>query len=216
MIAVPELFALPPGRTFSEEFHITRQLALDWVLPYYDGRHLERTGDWLLAIDPAASEPLIIAALTHDMERSVPGGPFLDKAKMAWDDPVYNTAHCNRSAEIVGRWLAERGVSDRFVRGIHQPIVEHEFGGSAEGDVIQAADSISFLETNGALVARWVEKSECTLEKGREKLVFMCDRVRLERAREVARAHFDRVMAEVDQRLSGAGESLKPFRGIAL
>ena len=133
VIAVPELFALPQGRTFSDEFHAVRQLVRDWILPYYDGRHLERTGDWVLAIDPEASEPLVIAALAHDMERSVPGGPFLDKANMAWDDPVYNTAHCNRSAEIVARWLADRGVSERFVRGVQQPIAEHEFGGSAEG-----------------------------------------------------------------------------------
>jgi hypothetical protein len=216
VIAVPDLFALPPGRIFSDEFHRARQLAREWVLPYYDGRHLERTADWLLAIDPEAGEPLVIAALTHDMERSVPGGPILDKATMAWDDPVYNTAHCNRSAEIVARWLAERGFADWIVRGVHQPIVEHEFGGSAEGDMIQAADSISFLEVNGALVARWVETGACTLEKGREKLQWMCDRVRLERARETARAHFARVMAEVDDRLSGAGESLKPFGGIAL
>ena len=216
MIAVPELFALPPGRTFSDEFHVVRQLARDWIIPFYDGLHLERTGDWLLAIDPEASEPLIIAALTHDMERSVPGGPFLDKANMAWDDRVYNTAHCNRSAEIVSRWLADHGVSERFVRGVQQPISEHEFGGSAEGDVIQAADSISFLDVNGALVARWVERGECTLEKGRQKLQWMCDRVRLERARSTARAQLDRVMKELDARLSGSDESLKPVRGITL
>ena len=41
-------------------------------------------------MEPEASEPLAPAVLTHDMERTVPGGPVLDKARTAWDDPEYN------------------------------------------------------------------------------------------------------------------------------
>lgn len=202
VIAVPAPAALPLGRSFSEEFLRLRQLALDWIHHDYDWKHLARTGDWMLALDPAAAESLVIAALTHDMERAVPGGPVLDKARLAWDDPVYNAAHCGRSAEVVARWLMHHGASERFVHGIRLPILEHEFGGSSEGDLIQAADSISFLETNRTLVARWIERGECSLEKGRAKLRWMCDRVRLERAREVARAQFERAVVEVDERLS--------------
>jgi len=201
VIAVPEPAALPAGRVFSEEFLRVRDLALDWIHAYYDVDHLRRTGDWLLALGPEAAEPLVIAALTHDMERTVPGGPVIDKANTPWDDPAYNTAHCNRSAAVVAKWLVGQGVSDRFVRGIHQPILEHEFGGSAEGDLMQAADSISFLETNRALIVRWVQGRECSLEKGRDKLRWMCDRVRLARARDIARVQFQQAMADVDQRL---------------
>jgi len=199
--AVPTPAALPAGRAFSDEFLRIRDLALDWIHAYYDVDHLRRTGDWLLALDPAAAEPLVIAALTHDMERTVPGGPFLDKVNTAWDDAVYNAAHCARSAEVVAQWLVAQGASDRFIHGIHQPIIEHEFGGSADGDLMQAADSISFLETNRALVARWVAGRECGLEKGRDKLRWMCARVQLERARDIARVHFEQAMADVDQRL---------------
>lgn len=202
VIAVPVPAALPVGRSFSEEFLRVRQLALDWIRDYYDWKHLARTGDWMLALDPEAAEPLVIAALTHDMERAVPGGPVLEKARQAWDEPAYNAAHCARSAEIVARWLVDHGASDRLVHGIRQPILEHEFGGSPEGDLMQAADSISFLETSGALVARWIERGECRLDKGQAKLRWMCDRVRLERGREIARVQFERVVAEVDERLS--------------
>jgi hypothetical protein len=211
MIAIPSPAALPAGRTFSEEFHRLRALALDWIHAYYDVNHLRRAGDWLLALDPHADEPLVIAALTHDMERTVPGGPVIDKANMAWDDLAYNTAHCARSADVVAKWLVSQGASDRFVRAIHQPIVEHEFGGSPEGDLMQAADSISFLETNRTLVVRWVEKGECSLEKGREKLVWMCDRVRLDRARDTARSQYLSAMAEVDERL-GQSEKVPAIR----
>ena len=43
-----------------------------WVGPYWNARHLERTLDWLLVLEPDASEPMRLAALTHDME----GGTF--------------------------------------------------------------------------------------------------------------------------------------------
>ncbi len=195
---------LPVSRVFGAEFLRVRQLALEWIRVYREYEHLRRTGDWLLALDPEAGEPLVIAALTHDMERTVPGGPLIDKARDAWDDLSYNTAHCARSAEVVARWLAERGAPAEFIEGIRQPILEHEFGGSPDGDLIQAADSISFLETNAGLVATWIARGECSLEKGRAKLHWMCERVRLERARETARRLCDRALAEVDRRLSEA------------
>ena len=208
LIAPPEPSALPAGRVFSEEFLRLWELALEWIHDYRDWRHLARTGDWLFALDPDADEPLIIAALTHDMERTVPGGPVLDMARTPWDDPEYNAAHCARSAEVVARWLVDRGASNRFVDGVHRPILEHEFGGSPEGDLVQAADSISFLETNAALVARWVERRECSLEKGRDKVRWMCDRVRIEGARGIAQAQCELAIAEVDRWLAAARQGV--------
>ncbi|MGI9116501.1 MAG: hypothetical protein ACR2JV_02550 [Gaiellales bacterium] len=195
---------LPADREFSEEFLRLRELGLEWIETYYDRDHMRRAADWVLHLDPDASEPLIFAAMTHDLERSVPGGPVLDKVNMRWDDVEYNTAHCERSVEVVSRWLADHDAAEDFIEGIRVPIREHEFGGSPIGDVMQAADSISFLECNGPLVANWVLNGDCSLEKGHEKLHWMRDRVRLERARPIAAAQCAAVLAEVDRRLAEA------------
>ena len=203
-LRAPQAGELPAGRVFSAEFLDLRRQAQVWIGPYYDGEHLARAGDWILALAPEAPEPLAIAALLHDMERSVPGGPALDKVNQSWDDEAYNRAHCERSAEVVAGWLADHGASEAFVEGVRQPIREHEFGGSPAGDLMQAADSISFLEVNGPLVARWVATGECSLEKGRDKLEWMAARVRLERARAAARRQLELVLAEVDRRLAQA------------
>lgn len=192
---------LPAGRAFSESFLRLREAALAWIEPYYDREHMLRAADWVLQLDPDAPEALVLAAMTHDLERSVPGGPVLDKARMAWDDVEYNTAHCTRSVEVVTAWLEAQGADRSFVDGIRTPIAQHEFGGSPIGDVMQAADSISFLEVNGALVAGWVAAGECSLDKGREKLLWMRDRVRLERARAIAAHQCAIALAEVDRRL---------------
>jgi hypothetical protein len=166
----------------SPEFLELRGHALAWIEPYYDGEHLARAAEWLLELEPEAPEPLVIAALLHDMERSVPGGPVLDKKRQRWDDPEYNREHAERSAAVVAGWLVGKCASPRFVEGV-LPIREHELGGSAEGDLLQAADSLSWLEVNGKLAERWVEHGDCSREKAKEKLLWMCERIRLERAR---------------------------------
>ena len=192
---------LPAGRSFSDQFLALREAALVWIDPYYDRDHMLRAADWILALDPMAAEPLIFAALVHDLERSVPGGPVLDKQSMSWDDVGYNTAHCARSVEVVSAWLAAQGAPQAFVDAVAVPIREHEFGGSPLGDVMQAADSISFLEVNGRLVANWVLNNECSLAKGQEKLQWMGDRVRLEQARPIAAHYCAEALADVDRRL---------------
>jgi hypothetical protein len=188
----PAWRALPEERAFSNEFMRLRRAAFEWLEPYYDRTHLTRAADWMLVLAPDAPEYLVLAALMHDLERSVPGGPVLDKANTAWDDVDYNTAHTHRSAEVVSGWLADHDAPAAFVEGIRRPIREHEFGGSPEGDLMQAADSISFLETNGELVSAWAVRGECSVEKSEEKLRWMYERIRLERARPWALPYLER------------------------
>ena len=186
-----------PEREFSAEFLRLREDALVWIGDYYDGEHLRRSADWLLAVEPEASEPLALAVLTHDMERTVPGGPVLDKARTAWDDPDYNRRHCDRSAVVVAGWLREREAPEYFVSGVKVPIQEHEFGGSPEGDLAQAADSLSWLEVNSPLALSWVENGECDLAKAEAKLDWMLARIRIERAREPAARLHEQAMARL-------------------
>jgi hypothetical protein len=178
-----------PEREFSAPFRALRDHIYEWIEDYYDREHLTRAGDWMLVVAPDAPEHLVIAALLHDMERKVPGGPVLDMATVPWDDPTYNNAHTGRSAVIVPAWLREHGASDELAAAVAQPIREHEFGGSPEGDLMQAADSISYLETNAELTAGWATRGKCSVEKAREKLLWMGDRVRHPRGREIALAY---------------------------
>jgi hypothetical protein len=191
--AEPAWRALPGDREFSAEFLALREQAFAWIEPYYDRVHLTRAADWMLVVAPDAP---------------VPGGPVLDKANTPWDDLAYNTAHCNRSAEVVSEWLRDHGAPQAFVEGVRRPIREHEFGGSPEGDLMQAADSISFLETNGDLVSTWAVRGECTAEKSEEKLRWMYERIRLARARPWALPYMER---SIDQlRRVAAGELEAP------
>ena len=50
---------------------------------------------------------------------------------------------------------------------------------------------------NGKLAAYWVERGDCDLGKAREKLVWMCERVRLERAQGIACELLDAALKEL-------------------
>lgn len=191
-----------PEREFTPEFLELRREVYAFIDDYYDREHLTRAGDWMLALAPDAPEHLIVAALLHDLERKVPGGPWLDMARDGWDDVAYNAAHTGRSAVVVPTWLLVQGAPEAWLEAVAQPIREHEFGGSPEGDLMQAADSISFLETNSELVASWARRGLCSREKAREKLLWMGERVRHPRGRELARAYQERALREFEERLA--------------
>jgi HD domain len=157
-----------------------------WIAGYFNARHLRRTRDWALELDASASEALRVAALTHDIERREPGGPRLDPRHQSWDDAEYLRAHSERSAEIVDRWLAERAAAQELRADVAELIRRHETGGPGEADVLQAADSLSFLEVNASRAVAWVEEGRCTPAQARAKLDWMLERIRVPAARELA------------------------------
>lgn len=165
------------------------QAAANWVAPYSQVVHLMRTRDWLVHLTPEATLEARLAAMTHDIERMFPGGPTMDYANIRWDDPAYLYPHQLRSAALVGEWLSSEGhsgdVDDDEVRRL---IGLHEVGGLGLADALQAADSLSFLETLAGLAGDWVRTGTCSRDTAIAKLTYSVDRIRLDQALEPARA----------------------------
>ena len=63
----------------------------------------------------------------------------------------------------------------------------HERGGWPEADLLQAADSLSFIETLTPLLREWIATGRSTREGALAKLDFMWDRMQVPRARELGR-----------------------------
>jgi hypothetical protein len=174
------------------------QQALQWIEPYWNAHHLVRTRDWLLELDADAGQALRLAALTHDMERHFPGGPVTDPATTPPDDPDYRRAHAERSARIVGAWLREGGARNGLTAEVERLILAHEVGGTSDENLLQAADSLSFLETNAELVAGWFTTGRCSRERAREQLGYMFDRIKVGEASALARPLYEEAIAVVD------------------
>ena len=166
-----------------------------WIEPYWNAEHLRRTNDWLLTLEPDAVDALQLAALTHDIERHFPGGPSLDLSLPPEEDTTYQKAHSERSARIVGAWLRDEGATPQTVEHVEHLIKLHETGGDGEADLLQAADSISFLEVNVDVPYRWADQGLCDLERASAQHRWMFERIRLPRARELAQPYFEQAVA---------------------
>lgn len=153
--------------------------AMEWLDGFYQLEHLLCARVWTMKLCPEASPELKFAALLHDAERHFPGGPT-STPTAGFDDPDYLFAHSTRSADIVETWLRERTPqpSEDFIRRVRRLILRHEIGGGWEADFLQAADSLSFLETFDWLVVEWVRKGSYSIEGAREKLDYMISRIR--------------------------------------
>jgi hypothetical protein len=164
--------------------------ARQWVIDSYpyNSRHLLKALDWLDRIAPDATEAMRLAALTHDMERAFPGPdqPVQEKIDGLGADDEYNKAHSARSARIVGAWLREQHADETLIQEVERLIVAHEIGGWPEANLVQAADSLSFLETNVDLFLDMARSGKRTLDEVMLKFSVTYERIQAPAARDLA------------------------------
>jgi len=145
-----------------------------WIADVHPhARHLERTLDWLLELDPGASEALQIAAATHDIERAYPDTAAGWDSARDWDSVEYNRWHQDRCADLVAPGLRDRGAGEELARAVADLVRVHEDGGWPEADLLQAADSVSFLETMAPVIVEWVQSGRAPRDRaegGEQKL----------------------------------------------
>jgi uncharacterized protein DUF4202 len=182
-----------------------RDQAREWVGAHYDhgGKHLLQTEVWLQRLKPEASEEMLLAALTHDMERAFPGpdSPSLDP-RDGVDNPVYNLAHCERSASIVSNYLREQGASQESIEQVARLIRAHEYGGDDDENLVQAADSLSFLEVNVDVFLGWMDAGDekWNTEAVHAKFTWMYERIQIALARDLARPLYEEAMCKLESR----------------
>jgi carbon-monoxide dehydrogenase medium subunit len=173
------------------------QLARAWVVDKYpyNSTHLLKSLDWLDRLEPGAGEAVRLATLTHDMERAF-GGPDAIPIKMS--DRSYEEAHSNRSARIVGEWLRANGAPAELVADVEALIRVHEWGGSPDANLVQAADSLSFLETNIDLMIGFVKTGKYSGADIAFKFDQMYERIQVPVARELARPMWEAAKARLE------------------
>jgi hypothetical protein len=170
---------------------LLHERASEWVTQNYSNAvHLIKTETWLLRLQPAASEALRLAALTHDMERAFPGP---DSPK-GWGgvNHEYNRAHSERSARIVGAFLREQGAAEPLTEAVIELVRVHEYGGWPEANLLQAADSLSFLEVNIPRFLQSIPKDDdgSTRAQVHAKFTWMYERIQVPEARSLAEPYY--------------------------
>jgi len=174
------------------------EAARAWVIDRYpyNRHHLLKALEWLDRVAPDSPEAVRLATLTHDMERAFPG-PDQPVIKTL-SDPEYERVHSLRSARIVGAWLREQHAKEALVEHVEALIVAHEFGGWPEADLVQAADSLSFLETNIDLFLGFVRSGKHPAHEVRKKFNAMFSRIQVPRLKVLAQPLVDRALERLD------------------
>ena len=170
-------------------------------------RHLLRTEELVVALEPDSGEGLRLAAVLHDIERAFPDPEAPWDSARDWDSPGYNRWHQDRCADIAAGWLREQGAPEGLTAEVDALIRVHEDGGWPEADLLQAADSLSFLETMVPLVVGWVESGRAPRERAAGKLRHSVERIApgLPRARELAAPQLATALLALDAVSEGAG-----------
>jgi hypothetical protein len=162
------------------------EAAKQWVVENYpyNSYHLLNSLDWLDRLAPGSREAVRLATLTHDMERAFPGPDQPTLKSLV--DPEYHALHAARSARIVGEWLRSQGAGEPLVADVEALIRVHEDGGWPEANLVQAADSLSFLDCNIDLFLSRVREGKWAAADVRVKFQYSYDRIQVPHPRELA------------------------------
>lgn len=165
----------------------------------FNAKHLVRTAYWVKKLDPKADEAVVIAALTHDVDR---GLLTLDTATFPEDTSDNTTEfyrkHCQNCAKIVGKLLKEKGADKELINKVKKLIEKHEFGGTYEQNLVKDADSLSFLEVLTPLFISFIPERR-TVEQNRRKFSEMFERITLLKAKKLAKPFYKKAMAELEK-----------------
>ena len=174
-----------------------------WVEENYSNAdHLVRTGYWVRMFYPRANDALIIAAITHDIERAFmddrnPPTPEFGGAK--WDDAVYDKWHSERSAKFVSEFLEKEGADQDLIDEVSNLISHHEHGGWKEADILRDADSLSFLEVNVDMFLSWIPE-KLSKEEVRKKFHYMYKRIGTKKAKKYAEPLYEKALDKLSKK----------------
>jgi hypothetical protein len=123
-----------------------------------DPIHSKNTREWVLRLKPNADTALQIAALGHDIERSIKERKVLRKDFSTFNE--FKKAHSINSARILRQILSKHDIGKEVVEKITYLVKHHEFGGDPEADILRNGDSISFFDVNLPFYFRRTSKED--------------------------------------------------------
>lgn len=162
-------------------------------------RHLERTVFWLKKLKPEASEAMLIAALSHDIERAFRDTSYdkVAKAEKGYQSEDHLLHHQEKGAEIMAKFLKEKGADEILIKKVADLISRHEVGGDDDQNLIKDSDSLSFLENNiDIFLKEQIKKT--SKEKVRDKFNWMFNRITNKEAKELAQPFFDEAIKKLN------------------
>lgn len=144
--------------------------------------HFKRTIYWAKQLDPAADEAMLIAAYTHDIERSF---NIAKRESRKFESGKILKVHQREGGKIMYEFLIKNGAEKKFAKRVQELIEKHEEGGTKDQNIIKDADSISYLENNAPRHAKLTERG-FTKEEIKRKFDWMFNRISSKKTKQIA------------------------------
>lgn len=161
-------------------------------------RHLKRTAYWCKQLKPDADEALLIAAVSHDIERAFrnKSAPQIQRVKkFGFKDPEFLKYHQEKGAAMMAGFLEKNNANKDLIERVKTLISKHEVGGNEDQNILKDADSISFFENN---VKRFLTRTDVDKEKIREKFSWMYDRITSSKAKRIAKSWYEKAIEDLE------------------
>ena len=171
----------------------------DWLSKNHKSKeHLLAMEKWIKVVYPLADDALIIAAVSHDIERAFPlEEGEVKPERVEWDDKTYLTWHGQRSARFIESFLLNNDADPKLVEKVKDLVANHDFGGDEEKIALRDADSISFLENNADMYIDSLETGK-TIDQIHNKFDIMYNRISSAKARELAKRYYNDAVQKLE------------------
>ncbi|MFC1821352.1 DUF4202 family protein [Thermodesulfobacteriota bacterium] len=164
--------------------------------------HLRGTADWVLELKADAGEALLIAAVSHDIERAGKENPIppSSASHFNFSDESFIGPHQKKGSEIIGEFLRNTGAEQQIIQKVQSLVLRHEVGGDDDQNLLKDADSLSFLENNidHFLTSKIMKVG---IESVKKKFDWMYQRITSPRARRMAEPFYLQAMSKVDRKV---------------
>lgn len=129
-----------------------------------DREHSARTRALVLQLEPNASDALQIAALAHDIDRTIEARRIKHENFTDYDE--YKKQHAKESASIICERLEEAGLPESLINRVRYLVEHHEVGGDQEANILKDADSLTFFEMDiyPYFKGRGIERTKAKIE----------------------------------------------------
>lgn len=155
--------------------------------------HLTRTLFWVRELKPDAGEELLIAAVSHDIERAFnPEAKEMTKYRSGKEQEYHQT----EGGRIMFDFLVDNGYDAMSAARVRELISRHEVGGDEEQNILMDADSISWLEVSAP---KHISKKLFSKEELEKKIAFMFKRISSSEAREIAQPFYEEAVRLLDE-----------------
>jgi len=131
--------------------------------------HLYSVWQWVLKLKPDADIALQLAALGHDIDRSIENQRKKREDFATYDE--YKKEHALLSAQIMCEILRKHNFDETTIAKVKDLIENHEVGGEGDVEVLKEADSITYF--NNLSYYRQTHNQQQTIDK----IKFMYDRL---------------------------------------